>query len=380
MERAKSGGLASSERASSVRNGVESSYHRTDMAQPTPGAGTPAQSQTSAAPPHMVLLQMLTGKWVSFMISAVAKFGIADHLKAGPKSVEELAALTGTQKRALYRLLRAAASMGITAEAEDGRFAQTPLSDPLRSDANPCARNMALFLVDEFHMRSWEQLPWCVETGRPGPHKVYGMGAFEWLTQHPEQGVNFHNAMTDISQGEAQLIAASYDFSQFKRIVDLGGGHGTLLAAILERTPSLNGVLLDMPYVAEEARKSPILAPYRGRAEITGGSFFDAVPAADAYIMKHIIHDWDDPEATKILTNCRKAIQPGGRLLVVDKVVPVGNEPSLSKLMDLEMLVMPGGLERTEAEWRALFAAAGFRLSQIITPPGINWIIEGVPA
>ncbi|HEX5431894.1 MAG TPA: methyltransferase [Bryobacteraceae bacterium] len=347
------------------------------MAQPVSGAGTSAQPQTP--PPHAALLQMLTGKWVSFMISAVAKFGIADHLKSGPRSVEELASVTGTQKRALYRLLRAAAGVGIFAELADGRFEQTPLSDPLRSDANPCVRNMALFLVDEFHMRSWEQLPWCVETGRPGPYKIYGMGAFDWLTKHPEEGVNFNNAMTDMSQSDAPAIASSYDFSQFERIVDVAGGHGTLLAAILEKTPHLRGILLEMPHVAEEARKSPILAAYRDRAEILGGSFFEQVPEADAYIMKHIIHDWDDPEAIKILSNCRKAIRPGGKLLVADKVVPGGNEPSLSKLMDLEMMVMPGGLERTEPEWRELFAASGFRLTNIVTPPGMNCIIEGVP-
>ncbi|MCU1339166.1 MAG: methyltransferase [Bryobacterales bacterium] len=310
----------------------------------------------------------------------MARFGIADHLEAGPKSPKELASLTGTNEQALYRVLRAAASLGVTTELEDGRFAQTPLSDPLRSNAKPGIRNFAMMFLDEWHMRTWTELPWSVQTGRPAPYKVYGMGGFEWLSQNPDQAVNFNNAMTDLSQDQAPAIAQAYDFSQFQSVVDIAGGLGTLLAAILERAPKLRGVLFEMPYLIGQAHNSAILQSFRDRCDFIGGNFFESVPAgADAYIMKFIIHDWDDEQATKILANCRKGIRPSGKLLVVDQVVPPRNEPGLAKLMDLEMLVAPGGRERTGPEWKELFAASGFRLERIIPTPAPQCILEGVP-
>jgi hypothetical protein len=336
----------------------------------------PAQSP----PPHAVLLQMILGKWVSNAISAVAHFGIADHLESGPKSSKELASLTGTQERPLYRLLRATASVGVFTELEDGRFAQTPLSEPLRTNAKPCVRSMALMLTDDWHIRSWEQLPWCVETGKPASYKLNGMPMFDWMAQHPEKTVNFNQAMTDLSQGDSAAVIQSYDFSRFEHIVDVAGGHGTLLAAILDQAPKLRGTLFDMPHVIEGAKKAGIMDRFAGRSTLEAGSFFESVPPdADAYIMKFIIHDWYDPECIKILSNCRKGIRPGGRLLVVDQVVPSGNDPTMSKIVDLEMLVLPGGMERTEQQFRELFASSGFRLERILPTPGLQYIIEGVP-
>ena len=335
----------------------------------------PAQSP----PPHAALLQMILGKWVSSAISAAAHFGIADHLESGPKSPKELAALTGTQEQPLYRLLRANASVGVFTELEDGRFAQTPLSEPLRTNAKPCVRHMAMMLTDDWHIRSWEQLPWCVETGKPASYKLNGMPMFDWMAQHPEKTGNFNQAMTDLSSGDAAAIVQSYDFSRFEHIVDVAGGHGALLAAILDQAPHSRGTLFDMPHVIEGAKKVGILDRFADRCKLEAGSFFESLPAADAYIMKFIIHDWYDPECIKILSHCRKGIRAGGRLLVVDQVVPGRNEPGVSKLMDLEMLVLPGGMERTEMEFRELFAASGFRLERIIPTPGIQCIIEGVP-
>jgi hypothetical protein len=323
---------------------------------------------------------MILGKWVSNAISAAAHFGIADHLESGPKSPKELASLTGTQEQPLYRLLRANASVGVFTELEDGRFAQTPLSEPLRSNAKPCVRNMAMMLTDDWHIRSWEQLPWCVETGKPASYKLNGMPMFDWMAQHPEKTVNFNNAMTDMSQGDAGAVVQSYDFSRFEHIVDVAGGHGTLLAAILDQAVRSRGTLFDMPHVIEGAMTSGILTRFGSRSILQAGSFFESVPPdADAYIMKYIIHDWYDPECIKILSNCRKTIRPGGRLLVVDQVVPPRNEPGLVKFMDLEMLVLPGGMERTEQEFRELLAASGFRLERIIPTPGLHCIVEGVP-
>ncbi len=176
----------------------------------------------NAAASHAALLQMLLGKWVSSAISAAAHFGIADHLESGPKSPKELASLTGTQEQPLYRLLRATASLGVFIELEDGRFAQTPLSEPLRSNAKPCVRSLAMMLTDDWHIRAWEQLPWCVETGKPAALKLYGMGMFDWMAQNPEKTVNFNNAMTDLSQGDGAAVVQSYDFSRFRAyIVDV---------------------------------------------------------------------------------------------------------------------------------------------------------------
>jgi len=237
-----------------------------------------------------------------------------------------------------------------------------------------------MMLTDDWHIRCWEQLPWCVETGKPASYKLHGTGMFDWMAQHPEKTGNFNQAMTDLSSGDAAAVVESYDFSRFEHTVEVGGGHGTLLAAILDRVPKLRGTLFEMPHVIEGAKKAGILEPFSERCTLESGSFFESVTAgADAYFMKYIIHDWYDPECIKILGNCRKGIRSGGRLLVVDQVVPARNEPGVAKLMDLEMLVLPGGMERTEQEFRDLFAASGFKLERIIPTPGIQCIIEGVP-
>jgi len=265
-------------------------------------------------------------------------------------------------------------------ELEDGRFAQTPLSEPLLTNAKPCVRHMAMMLTDDWHIRCWEQLPWCVETGKPASFKLHGMGMFDWMGQHPEKTGNFNQAMTDLSSGDAAAVVQSYDFSRFEHIVDVAGGHGALLAAILDSAPKLRGTLVEMPHVIEGAKKAGILDRFENRATLEAGSIFESLPkGADAYIMKFIIHDWYDPECIKILSHCRKGIRPSGRLLVVDQVVPARNEPGVAKLMDLEMLVLPGGMERTEQEFRDLFAASGFRLERTIPTPALQSIIEGVP-
>jgi len=331
-------------------------------------------------PPHAALLQMILGKWVSSAISAAAHFAVADHLESGPKSPKELAALTGTQERPLYRLLRANASVGVFTELEDGTFAQTPLSEPLRTNAKPCVRHMAMMLTDDWHIRCWEQLPWCVETGKPASYKLHGTGMFDWMAQHPEKTGNFNQAMTDLSSGDAAAVVQSYDFSRFEHIVDVAGGHGALLAAILDQSPKPRGTLVEMPHVIEGAKKAGILGRFGSRSTFVAGSMFEDIPAgADAYIMKFILHDWYDAECIKILSQCRQGIRPGGRLLVVDQVVPGRNQPGVSKFMDLEMLVLPGGMERTEDEFRKLFASSGFRLERVIPMPALQCLIEGVP-
>jgi SAM-dependent methyltransferase len=329
--------------------------------------------------PIEAMFQMISGKWVTSAIAAAARLGVADHLEGGPKSTKDLVEKLKVNEQALYRLLRALAGIGVFHEEAGRAFSQTPLSDLLRSNANPCLRNIAMMMSDPWHMNCWTELNWSVETGKPAPFKVYGMPGFEYLSKHPDEAVNFNNAMTDLSMGDAPAAVAAYDFSRFGSIVDVGGGMGGLLARILESAPALKGTLFDMPYVIEQARKGPLLARFADRCSFEGGSFFESVPDADAYIMKQIIHDWDDEHASKILKNCRKGIRPGGKLLVMDRVVGPPNQPDPTKFMDLEMLVLPGGQERDEEEWRALFTGNGFRLDRIIPTASPLRILESSP-
>jgi hypothetical protein len=321
-------------------------------------------------PASAQLLQMLAGKWVSRAISAAAELGIADHLASGPRTAAELAAACGAREREVYRLLRALASVGVFVEIAPRQFALTAVAEPLRSDAPDSIRNMARFIGMPMTWRAWEPLTESVRTGKPGIENAFG-----YLKDHAGEAEIFNNAMTDLSRQAGAAVADAYDFSRFRKLVDVAGGHGKLLATILERHPMLSGVLFDMPHVIAGAR-----ANLPARCEAASGDFFQAVPAgADAYLLKHIIHDWDDDEAAAILRSCRRAIAADGRLLVVEMVIPAGNEPHFGKLLDLEMLAIPGGLERTEEEFRALFASAGFEVTGVIPTQSPVSIIEGRP-
>jgi hypothetical protein len=324
-------------------------------------------------------MQIMMGKMLAAAVSATARFAIADYLEHGPQTVADLAKASGTMEQPLYRVLRACASAGIFEELPDGLFANTPLSEPLRTKAVPCVRHIAMMFFAEWHQRGWTELPWSIETGKSAVYKAYDVAPFEYLAQHPADATLFNQAMMDLSTADSPLIASSYDYSQFKTLVDIGGGLGTLLGAILDRTPSLKGIVFDLPHVMDQIRQDHTLRKWLGRIDAVGGSFFDDVPPSDGYIMKHILHDWDDESSKKILMNCRKSIQPGGKVLVVDQVVPAGNVPSMSKLMDLEMLVLPGGRERTEKEWDALFTASGLKLEKIVTMPIPQSILVGAP-
>jgi hypothetical protein len=333
---------------------------------------------TPAPPPYAVMIELILAQWVSFAISAASKLGVADQLESGPKTTNELAAQLKVHEDSLYRLLRALAGNGIFHEGAGRMFSQTPLSELLRTNARPGLRYAAVMLLDDWHHKAFQAICESIETGRTAPETVFGMGLFEHLHKNPGEADNFNKGMTDLSSGEAPAVVASYDFSGCEHIVDVGGGMGGLLAAILESAPKLRGTVFDQPSVIEQAEKAPILAPFAGRCQLTGGSFFEGVPAgADAYIMKHIIHDWDDARSTQILVNCRKAMRPKGKVLVVDRVIGAPNQPDPKKYFDLAMLVLPGGRERDEGEWRALFAASGFRLERIIPTPAPHSILEG---
>ena len=331
----------------------------------------------------MQLMQMASGFFVSQSISVAARLGIADRLAEGTQTAEDLAQATGTHAPSLYRLLRALQGVGVFAEAAPGRWSNTPTSAALRSGVPGSMRAVAIMLGDPEHYRAWGSLDHSIRTGAPAFDHVFGSQVFEYFGQHPEAAAVFDEAMTSFS--ELSPVADAYDFSEIGTLMDVAGGHGGLLASILRPNPDLRGVLFDLPPVIERARERGILAAegLAERTELVAGSFFEEIPArADACLLQHIIHDWDNEHCVKILENCRRALNPGGKILVVEAVVLPGTELPAANFADLNMLVMTtGGRERTEAEFRELFELAGLRLTQIIpTQSPMTNVIEAVPA
>jgi len=331
-------------------------------------------------PAHVGMLQLLNGAHVSGAVSCLAQLGIPDLVEAGPKSAEDLATQTGTNPQALYRLMRATASVGVLAEGPEKTFSETPMSAVLRSNGNPSLRALAIMGGREWHGRGWAHLEYCVRTGKQALDDIYGAHVFEYLRQHPEEARVFDGAMTNLSMIDGPAVAEAYDFSGIHSIVDVAGGHGLLLATIMTRNPHLKGTLYEVPHVLEGCRTGP-LTPVMDRCTLASGDMFTSVPAgADAYLMKHIIHDWPDDMCIKILKACRKGVKPAGKLLVVDCVIQPGNDFSPGKFLDLQMLIFPGGCERTDKQFRDLFAASGWRVNRIIPTAAADSIVEGVPA
>ncbi|MBL8797823.1 MAG: methyltransferase [Planctomycetia bacterium] len=334
-------------------------------------------------PPSAALINLISGTWVTQLIYVAAKLGLADRLRDGPKPVEELASATGMDPQSLYRVLRALASFGVFRETAPRCFELTPLAHCLRSDVPDSLQAVAVFYGEPWHRAAWSSLLHSVKTAQPAFNHVAGEPFFEHVQKHPEVAAIFDQAMTNFSGMAIGAVLAAYDFTGIGKLVDVAGGHGSLLAAILQAYPAMRGVLFDMPTVIDGARQKQLLeqAGVADRCELVGGDFFRAVPAgADGYLMKHIIHDWSDDHALNILRNCRRAMSPSGRLLLVEMVIPPGNEPHFGKLLDLEMLVMTqGGRERTESEYRALLAAAGFELTRIVPTRSPASVIEGQP-
>ncbi len=340
------------------------------------------QPQTShpEPPPHVGLMQIFSGGMIAGAVSALARLGIPDLLDSGPKSADELARQAGAQPGPLYRLMRATASVGVLAEGPDGKFSQTPMSAALRGTGPVSLRGWAMMQSQEWHMRGWEHLEYCVRTGKQAIEKIYGKAPFELFGEKPEAAAIFNHAMTDLSRLDSPAVVEAYSFEGIASIVDVGGGHGLLLATILQANPSLKGTLYEIASVIEGAKSGP-LKPVMDRCTLVSGDMFTSIPAgADAYIMKHILHDWPDDPCLKILKGCRKGVNPGGKLLVVDNVIQPGNGFDPAKFLDLEMLIFPGGHERSEPQFRDLFAAAGWRVSRIVPTPGGGSIVEGVPA
>jgi len=325
-------------------------------------------------------MQMMQILWPGAMavqaIHVAAKLALADLVASGPKSVGELADATQTHGPSMARLLRALTSLGIFVEDTTGRYRQTALSDTLRSGHPDSIRPSAMMLGAHFVWKPSGGLEETVRTGQPSFERLYGAAFFGYLAGHPDDAAIFNGAMSS-SPGYVAAIVSAYAFSKFQRIVDVGGGHGSLLAGILQANPRLRGVLHDLPAVvagASALRQEPVSR----RCEIIGGDFFKAVPAgADAYMLKGIIHDWDDEAALQILKNCRRAIHPHGTLLLVEAVLTPSID-STSALMDMLMMVLTSGRERTESEFRSLLREAGFSMMQVIRTAGVS-IIESRP-
>src|SRR5437879_5204401 len=339
-----------------------------------------ATAKMQAPPAHVGMFQLLNGVFVVGAIACLARLGVPDLVEHGPKSADELAAAVGAKPRELYRLMRATACVGVLSEGPDERFSETPLSAVLRSNANPSLRAFAIMHSREWHGLGWSELEFCVRTGKQALEKIYGTPVFKFFEQHPEEGELFNQAMSDLSTIDSPAVAEAYSFGDIHSIVDVGGGHGLLLATILAKNPHLKGTLYDMPHVVAGAQNGP-LTPMMERCTLASGDMFSWVPAgADAYVMKHIIHDWPDEACINILKACRKGVNQGGKLLVVDNVIQTGNDFAPGKFLDLQMLIFPGGCERTEKQFRDLFAAAGWRLSRVIPTAVPESIVEGVPA
>lgn len=326
---------------------------------------------------HQQLDQMITGYWVSQAIYAAAKFGIADLLKDGPKTVADLASATSTNPDALYRLLRALASVGVFAEGDSRRFSLTPLAEPLQSDAAGSKRALTLMMGDE-QFRAWAEIEYSIRTGKIAFDKVFGKPVFNYLAEHPDKARIFDAAMVGVHGRESNAVLNAYDFSGIGVVADIGGGNGSQITEILKKHPKMKGILFDLPHVVERAKERIQAAGLLDRCQLVPGSFFDAVPqGADAYILRHIIHDWDDGKCLTILRNCHRAMPPASKLLVIESVIPPGNEPFLGKFLDLHMLLIPGGKERTESEYRTLFERAGFELTRIVPTSTDVSIVEG---
>jgi hypothetical protein len=327
------------------------------------------------------MIMLATGYAPATCLYAAAKLKIADLLGAGAKPVSELARLSHANEDALYRSLRALASIDVFRETVPRTFVNTPLSDAIRSDVTGSARDAVLFMADPLHMRIYGELMHTMETGETAFRKITGMEPFEFFRQNGEENKVFNDAMTSISRQFVQPVIEVYDFGDSGTLADIGGGHGILLGTILRKHRGLRGIVFDLPNVIEGAQAQIEALGLGSRCEVQGGDFFQSVPPAEGYVMKSIIHDWDDVHAITILKHCVQAMRgENGKILLLEMLVGPRNEPGLAKWIDIEMLAVAGGRERTETEYAALLSRAGLRLSRVVRTSGPLAVIEAVKA
>jgi hypothetical protein len=342
----------------------------------------PRQAPAKKASGQMTLMNLTAGKWVSQAMAVAAELGIADLLKNGPRTTADIARTANASEDGVYRLLRALASVGLFAETGNRRFRLTPLGRLLRRDSSQALGGYARFVGDQSTWRPWGDLRHSVRTGEPAFDHVFAMPIFEYFAKMPKSAAVFDAAMTSISTWESKAVVAGYDFSGINTLVDVAGGHGLMIVTILKANRRMRGILFDLPHVTAGATALLQSGGVADRCQLVSGDFFASVPqGGDAYVMKHIIHDWDDERASQILQNCRHAMQPGGKVLIVDAVIPPGNRAHFGKLLDLEMLVLtPRGRERTRTEFRELLKRSGFKLRRVVPTETHLSVVEAVRA
>ena len=341
-------------------------------------------SETSAKPvldqPVQQMMQIMSGFWVTRGLWIAAKLGISDLLVDGAKSVEDLASETNTHTDSLYRILRALAMVGIYTEGDGRTFSLTPLSETLRSDVVGSLRGAVIAEMGQAHYEAWGNLMASVKTGEIAFDNKFGKDIWAYFQTEPEQAENFNRYMAASSEPLNEAISTKYNFSGYNKLIDVGGGIGGMISAILAKNPSLKGVIYDAPTVVEQAKGFLVSKGVADRCETIGGDFFESVPeGGDIYSMRWILHDWEDSKSLKILDNIKKVLPENGKLLLAEAVVPEAGEPHFSKFFDLIMLVMTGGRERTEKEWRELLDRAGYKIERIIPTESFLSIIETVP-
>ena len=337
------------------------------------------RSTHTELPPPAQLVQMATAHWMSHILYVAAKLSLADHLAKGPKGADELAGITKTHAPSLRRFMRTLAHLGVVTEDEAARFALTPLGEALKTGAQGAARAAILTLASPWITGGWERLLESVQTGRPGLEQALGMPIFDWLAKHPEEASLFSETMVSFHGAEPAAVAAAYDFSGMTPIVDVGGATGNLLAAILDKYPGSRGILYDLPHVVRDAPKLIQAHNLVDRVTIQSGSFFERVPeGGDVYLLSHIIHDWSEEQCLTILGHCRRVMKPSSRVLIIEMVLPAGNAPHPGKMLDMMMLVGPGGQERTEPEYRTLLNKADLRLTRVVPTASAVSVVEAM--
>jgi hypothetical protein len=333
-----------------------------------------------APPPHVQLIQIGTAYWSSQLLLTAVQLEIADRLAAGPKSSSALAGELELHAPSVQRFLRSLAGMGVLTEVQPKTFALTPLGEALKKNAPGSARASILMLTG-FAGSMWANLRLSLETGQPTTKKILGKPLFDYLADRPELVSLFSETMVGFHGREPAAVAAAYDFNVFGTIVDVGGATGNLLVHVLKKHEEPRGVLFDRPHVLADAPAFLAAHGMTDRVALEAGSFFEAVPEGhDAYMLSHVIHDWNEDECVAILASCRRAIPPKGRLLIVEMVLPDDDTPHLGKMLDIMMLVGPGGQERTGEEYRALLKKADFRMTRVVPTASDVSIVEAVPS
>jgi len=333
-------------------------------------------SPSNDPPPAQLMFGMITGFWVSQIIGVAARLNIAEHLRDGAKSAEELARVAGAEPSALYRVLRAAASLGVFQLGADDRFSLTPLGETLRSGVPGSMREMAIMQTSKGHWLPWGKLEDAVRTGQAQAVATLGCELFEHYATSPEEAAAFSGAMGNLSALVASEVAAHVDTSGLTRAVDIGGAEGTLIAALLVKNPSLAGIVFDLPHVTATAEAKLAAQGLLGRCTVVAGDFFKSVPSADLYVLKQILHDWNDEQAATILRNCARSMTSRGRVAIVEMVIPDDRSATPAQLMDVNMLAILPGRERTQAEYTALLADAGLRFERLVPTHSPFQILE----